>query len=104
MKTRLLPRTVAPEKQGFLRSGWTRFESVPIVTDTRPSLTQDPQPVVNGDDDDIAVACQDAAVYHVAGALHVRPAVDVDHYGLLTVLIMDVWKKSQVRKHNKKSH
>lgn len=61
--------------------------------DTTQSLTQNSQPVVNGYHDDIAVACQNAPVYHIASALHIRPAVDIDHYRLLTVLIMDVWKK-----------
>ena len=59
----------------------------------RHSLTQDAQAVVDGDDDDIAVAGQDAAVDHVARALHVGPAVDVHHHRLLAVLIMDVCKK-----------
>lgn len=42
--------------------------------------TEDAQPVVDGDDDHIAVASQDAAVKHVAGSLHVGAAVDEDHH------------------------
>ena len=74
----------------------------------RHSLTQDAQAVVDGDDDDIAVAGQDAAVDHVARALHVGPAVDVHHHRLLAVLIMDVCKKEpckgRKKEKKKKSH
>lgn len=42
--------------------------------------TEDAQPVVDGDDDHIAVASQDAAVKHVASSLHVGTAVDEDHH------------------------
>lgn len=53
-------------------------------------LTQNPQPVVDGDDDDVAVAGQDAAVDHVARPLHVGAPVDVDHDRLQSVFIVDV--------------
>lgn len=58
-----------------------------------PALTQNSQSVVNRDHDDVAIAGQHAAVYHVPSALHVGSAVDIDHDRLLTVLIMDVWKR-----------
>ena len=61
---------------------------------TARRLTQNPQAVVDGDDDDVAVAGQDAPVDDVAGAFHVRASVDIDHHGLLTALIMDVWGKT----------
>lgn len=56
-------------------------------------LTQNPQPVVDGDDDDVPVAGQDAAVDHVARPLHVGAPVDVDHDRLQTVLIVDVCRE-----------
>lgn len=74
------------------------------VTGVMRSLTKNPQAVVNGYDDNIPVASQDAPVDHVARTLHVRSAVDVHHHRLLTVLIMDVWKKNQVRKYSKESY
>lgn len=42
-------------------------------------LTEDADTVVEGDDDDISVAGQDASVDHVARALHVGSSVDVNH-------------------------
>lgn len=52
--------------------------------ETEARLTQDADPVVQRDDDDIAVAGQNAAVDHVPCALHVRAAVYVDHHGFGT--------------------
>lgn len=66
------------------------------------SLTENPQAVVDGDDDDVAVAGQDAPVNHVPCSFHVGAAVNVHHHWLLTVLIVDVWGQCQGRKHNKK--
>lgn len=43
-------------------------------------LTQDADAEVERDDDDIAVAGQDAAVDHVPCALHVGASVNVDHH------------------------
>lgn len=45
-------------------------------------LTEDADAVVESDNDDVSVAGQDAAIDHVARALHVGPSVDVDHHRL----------------------
>ncbi|MEJ1288579.1 hypothetical protein NN561_019611 [Cricetulus griseus] len=61
----------------------------------RAGLTQDAQAVVDGDDDDVAVARQHAAVDHVPGALHVGAAVDVNHHGLPAARVVDVWRETR---------
>lgn len=43
------------------------------------SLTQHAQPVVDGDDNDITIAGEDAAIHQVPSAFHVRAAMDVNH-------------------------
>ena len=54
-------------------------------------LTEHAQAVVDGDDDDVAVAGEDAAVEQVGGALHVGAAVDEHHDGLGAPALSDVW-------------
>lgn len=43
------------------------------------SLTQDANTIVQGDNDDVAVAGEHTSINHVPAALHVRASVDVHH-------------------------
>lgn len=61
-----------------------------MVVEMVNSLTEHAQAVVDGDDDDIAVAGQDAAVEHAAGALHVGAPVDEHHHRLGAAALPDV--------------
>lgn len=52
--------------------------------------TEDAQAVVHGDDDDVAVGRQHAAIEHVPCPLHVGAAVEEEHHRLLPA-VPDVW-------------
>lgn len=55
-------------------------------------ITQDSQAVVEGYDDDAAVARQHASIHHVPGAFGVRAPVDVDHHRPQAPFLMDIWE------------
>lgn len=54
--------------------------------------TKDAQPVVDSDDNHIAVAREDAAVKHIAGSFHVGAAVDEDHHWFGAATLPDVYR------------
>ena len=59
--------------------------------------TEHTEAVVEGDDDDVAIAGQHAAVHHVPRALSVGAAVDVYHHRPLAPLLVDVWGRERDR-------
>lgn len=58
----------------------------------QPAHTEHSNAVVQGDDNHIPVAGQDAAVYHVPCAFHVRATMDIHHHRLGPA-VPDVWKE-----------
>lgn len=60
-----------------------------------PAHTKHSNAVVQGDDNHVPVAGQDAAVYHVPRALHVRATVDIHHHWLGPA-VPDVWKERRL--------
>lgn len=45
-------------------------------------LTEDADSIVEGDNDDVSIAGQDAPINHVTRPLHIGPSMDVDHHRL----------------------
>lgn len=78
-------RATKPKSQRQRQKGRSKYEY--------PPLTEHAQPVVDGDDDDVAVAGQDTSVEHVARALHVGAPVDEDHDGLGAAALPDVCRR-----------
>lgn len=58
-------------------------------------LTQHSETIVEGYDNDVAVAGEHAAIHHVARAFCVRAPVDVDHYRPRPSLLVDVCGRGQ---------
>lgn len=88
----LIQKTETERPSGKLKLKWLN-KPASAWENQKPEHTQDSQPVVDGDDDDVAVTGQDAAINHVPSSLHEGASMDVNHDWLQPVLIMDIWGK-----------
>lgn len=65
------------------------------MADESRILTQDAQPIVDGDDNHIPIAGQDAAVKHIPSSFHVRAPMDENHHRLGASALPNIWRRGE---------